>query len=198
MICQLKHIWLSFSTRELIDTFTEQNPRSSSYNFKRACFHSNMVYYRPQRSSGQGYVFTRVCDSVHRGVVCLSACWDTTTPRSRHPWEQTPPGSRPPRSRNPPEQTPSGADTSWEQTPPDQKPPWSRHLPGADTPPEQTSPQKVDSSIRSMSGRYASYWNAFLLLKTSLIVCSKNNSFQLQNQIPFQEHLKTRTASCHF
>ena len=25
------------------------------------------IYYRPQRSCGQGYVFTRVCDSVHRG-----------------------------------------------------------------------------------------------------------------------------------
>ena len=29
-------------------------------------FHSE-YFYRPQRSCGQGYVFTRVCDSVHRG-----------------------------------------------------------------------------------------------------------------------------------
>ena len=28
---------------------------------------NNEFYYRPQRSCGQGYVFTRVCDSVHRG-----------------------------------------------------------------------------------------------------------------------------------
>ena len=41
-----------------------------------------VCYYRPQWSCGQGYVFTRVCDSVHSGGVCLSACWDTT------PWEQ--------------------------------------------------------------------------------------------------------------
>ena len=35
-------------------------------------------YYRPQRSCGQGYVFTRVCDSAHGGGgVCLSACWNT-------------------------------------------------------------------------------------------------------------------------
>ena len=71
---------------------------------------------------GQGNVFTSVYDSVHRGGVCLSACWDTTSPRpgSRHPPEQTPP----PRSRPPPEQTPR------EQTPP----PKSRHPPpGADT-----------------------------------------------------------------
>ena len=51
------------------------------------------LFYRPQRSCGQGYVFTRVCDSVNGGV-CLSACWDTTPPRSRHPPEQTPPRSR--------------------------------------------------------------------------------------------------------
>ena len=25
----------------------------------------------------RSYVFTRVCHSVHRGGVCLSACWDT-------------------------------------------------------------------------------------------------------------------------
>ena len=44
--------------------------------------------YRPQRSCGQGNIFTPVCHSVHRGGVCLSACWDT--PPSRH----SPPGSR--------------------------------------------------------------------------------------------------------
>ena len=38
--------------------------------------------YRPQRSCGQGYVFTHVCDSVHRGV-CLSTCWDTASGGSR-------------------------------------------------------------------------------------------------------------------
>ena len=36
------------------------------------------IYYRPQRSCGQGYVFTRVCDSVHRAgyAPCpgVSAC----------------------------------------------------------------------------------------------------------------------------
>ena len=53
-------------------------------------------YYRPQRSC-EGYVFTRFCHSVHRGV-CLSACWDTTpqeqTPRGEIPLEQTPPPRR--------------------------------------------------------------------------------------------------------
>ena len=33
-------------------------------------------------------VFTRVCDSVHKGV-CLSACWDTTLPRKEAPpWKE--------------------------------------------------------------------------------------------------------------
>ena len=56
----------------------------------------NKSYYRPQRSCGQGNIFAPVCHSVHRGGVCLSACWDTTPPP---PLEQTPP---PPRSRPPP------------------------------------------------------------------------------------------------
>ena len=39
-----------------------------------------------------------------------------------------------------------------------------RHPPDqVDTPPDQAdTPQEADSSIRSTSGRYASYWNAFL------------------------------------
>ena len=69
------------------------------------------IYYRSQRSCGQGNVFAPVCHSVHGGSVCLGACWDTThTP----PKEQTPPGADTPphpRSRHPPP------------------------LPGADTPP---------------------------------------------------------------
>ena len=89
--------------------------------------------YRPQRSCGQGNIFTPVCHSVHRGgglPQCVMGC-HPPHPRSRHPPEQTPP-----------EQTPPGAD-----------PPSS---------PEQTPPREADSSIRSTSGRYASYWNAFL------------------------------------
>ena len=59
-----------------------------------------------------------------------------------------PPGGRPPRSRHPSpqRQTPLGADK--EQTPPPSRLP---------------SPREANSGIRSTSGRYASYWNAFLL-----------------------------------
>ena len=105
------------------------------------------INYRPQQSCGQGYVFTRVCDSVHRGGV------SGQTP----PWqgEHPPTGTRqtPPRPfRHPPGTRQTPLDQA--DTPPDQ----------ADTPPDQAdTPREEDCSIRSMSGRYASYWNAFLL-----------------------------------
>ena len=57
---------------------------------------------------------------------------------------------------------PPGADTPREQTPPradppEQTPPQSRHPLGLSTPPQQAC-----CEIRSMRGRYASYWNAIL------------------------------------
>ena len=70
----------------------------------------------------------------------------TDTPPTRHPPDETPPGSRPPWEQP----SPLGAD------PPHQTPP-----PGADPP-----PREADSSIRSTSGRYASYWNAFLFVNS--------------------------------
>ena len=57
----------------------------------------------PATKLGQGYVFTRVCDSVHRGV-CLSACWDTHPPARRPPpgKAELPPGKENPLARRPP------------------------------------------------------------------------------------------------
>ena len=97
-----------------------------------------------------------VIHSVHRGV-CLSACWDTT-PRTR----QTPPRTRqtspdqadPPRPGRPP--SPDQAD----HPPGPGRPPRTRQTPQT----RQTPPPEADSSIRSTSGRYASYWNAFLFI----------------------------------
>ena len=106
-----------------------------------------LVYYRPQRSCGQGYVFTRVCDSVHRGV-------SGEPPRTR---QTRPP---PPQDQGEPPQT--------RQTPPrDQgEPPRTReNPPGPGRPPKDQGehpPWEEDCSIWSMSSRYASYWNAFL------------------------------------
>ena len=67
--------------------------------------------------------------------VCLSACWDTP-PGSRHP-----PGTDTPRSRHPQEQTPPGTDN-----PPKSKPPC----------------HSACWEIWAISGRYVSYWNAYL------------------------------------
>ena len=91
--------------------------------------------YRPQRSCGQGNVFTGVCLSTGGEGVCLSACWDTSPPPGpgRHPRDQ----ADPPR--------------------PGRHPPGTRH-----TPPRtrQIPPQEADCSRQSTSGRYASYCRA--------------------------------------
>ena len=75
-------------------------------------------YYRPQRSCGQGYVFTGVCDSVHRGGL-----------------QRTPPGPgrHPPSRENPP---PDQADTPPAGRTP---PPGTRQT---HTPPRQGEPPR--------------------------------------------------------
>ena len=60
------------------------------------------------------------------------------------PWDQTPP--------------------PWDQTPPGPDPPQDQSPPGPDPPPP---PPEEDCSIRSTSGQYASYWNAFVFLTTN-------------------------------
>ena len=61
-----------------------------------------------------------------------------------------------------PEQTPPGPDPLGADTPPQTRPPGAdAPLPRSRHPPDQTPPE-ADASIRSMSGRYASFWNAFL------------------------------------
>ena len=92
------------------------------------------------------------------------------TPLSRHPH---PPGQTHPRADTPQEQTPPGQTPPGADTPPRADTPQSRHPPGADTPQEQTPPWEADSGIRSMSGRYASYWNAFLFGKIFAKNCMK-------------------------
>ena len=93
------------------------------------------------------FLHLSVIHSVHRGGGGLPQCMLGYPP----PGADTPPEQTPPGSRHLPE-----ADTN---------PPGSRYPPGADTPPGSSHlPPGADSSIRSTSGRYASYWNAFLLL----------------------------------
>ena len=133
-------------------------------------------FYRPQRRCGQGNIFTPVCYSVHRGSASVHA---GIPPRSRHP-----PGTRPP---PPPGPDPHPRDqTPQNQTPRDQThPPGTRPTPPRDqTPQEQTprdqTPREADSSIRSMSGRYASFWNAFFF---PLILTHIAKSNQNQNSV---------------
>ena len=86
---------------------------------------------------GQGNVFTAVCDSVNRGGMRQTPPQEADSP----PKKQTPS----PRSRPPPPK---------KQTPPPKE---------ADPPrPQETDPPP---GILSMSGRYASYWNAFLFVR---------------------------------
>ena len=44
---------------------------------------ASSYYYRPQRSCGQGNVFTGVCLSTGGEGVCLSACWDARPPQDQ-------------------------------------------------------------------------------------------------------------------
>ena len=122
---------------------------------------------------GQGNIFTGICLST--GGVCLSACWDIPPPtpgaeEQTPPWtRQTPrPGRHPPRSRHPPDQAdPPRPGTPQEQTP------WTRQNPPR---PGKPPSWEADFSIRSTSGRYASYWNAFLLSEKMLYSLHKNNA----------------------
>ena len=101
------------------------------------------------QSCGQGYVFTRVCDSIHRGV-CLSACWDTTPPEA-----DTSLGSRPPRK-----QTPSLE---------------SRHPQKTDTPGKQTPPGRQTTLPRKQTPAYGQW--AASTHPTGMHSCSNLNSF---------------------
>ena len=138
------------------------------------CWCVSFFYYRPQRSWAK-VIFSQTCvkNSVHTGGVwgCLPQCMLGYTPRpaGRPPLEQTPPRTK----------HVSRILSTWggrvsasvhaEIHPPDQAdPPRSRQIPPKQTPPSR----EADSSIRSTSGRYASYWNAFLLLLRGIMLCS--------------------------
>ena len=104
-------------------------------------------------------------------------------PWSRHHPPPSPRQGEPPRSRHPP-----GRETPQEQTrpcsPPGPEPPRSRHphSRAGRTPPGTHPPREAHSTIRSTSGRYASYWNAFLfnvysLTITAFYLCTVHDHF---------------------
>ena len=118
-------------------------------------------YYRPQRSWGQGYVFTRVCDSVHRGGLPQCMLGYCHPPRRRHPLaKETPPEGDPPRRRyplprketsqeggtprkeTPKKETPPAKETPTKETPQEGDPPRRRHPPPRRPPANETPRRK--------------------------------------------------------
>ena len=105
----------------------------------------NAFLLPPAMKLGQGYIFTGVCDSVCGG----GSAWAGTSPRDQ---VHLPRPGTPPRTRYIPRDQvyPPGPGT----------PPGTRCTPRTRyTPPRSSACRE----IRATSGRYASYWNAFLL-----------------------------------
>ena len=120
----------------------------------------------PENEVCEGYVCTLVCQSICSQRGCLFLCMLGYTPPEQTlpleqtaPWEHTPPGSR----------HPPIADTPITDTPHSRHPRGpdihqSRHPPGTDTPGADTPPCITCWEIWATSGRYASYWNAYLFI----------------------------------
>ena len=110
------------------------------------------VFLPPANEVCECYVFTPVCQSFCSRGVCSSAWWDA--PPCPHP---------PARGRHPPGDQRQTPPRDKGQTPPPPPKPRGRYPPGS----------SVCWEIRATSGRYASYWNAYLLCM--FFLCSKFN-----------------------
>ena len=117
---------------------------------------------------GQSNIFSSVCQEfcLQQGEYLGRYTPQAGTPpwADTLPWVGTPPGQVPPGQVH----TPSQVHTPWAGTLP---PGRYTTTPWVGTPPDQVNPPRRYYEIRSMSGRYASYWNAFLymLMPTRLI-----------------------------
>ena len=152
---------------------------------RRPCVRNYQVFiYRPQRSC-EGYVFTASVCRLGGSTWLGTPPEEQTPPRARYtpPWDQVcPPGPGAPPDQvypplqvhpsipgTPPDQVhPRDQVTPRSRHPPDQVPPQTRYTPpGPGTPlPDQVHPRdQVHPTPRygHCCGRYASYWNAFLL-----------------------------------
>ena len=105
--------------------------------------------YRPQRSCGQGNVFTAVCDSVHRGGLQQGEPPGKENPPGRRtPWEGEPPrrrthreGEAPQEGKPPPEEEPPGKQNPPKETPP-RRPPRKENPPRKVNPPGRRTPPR--------------------------------------------------------
>ena len=122
-------------------------------------------YYRPQRSCGQGYVFTCVCDSVHRGGLRAGR----TPPQQGDPsplaGRTNPPGQEePPRDQTLPwqgEPPPGRENPPWagRTPPPGTRPPWQGEPPPGTRPPDgkQTPPYGLQAAGTHLTGMHSSF-----------------------------------------
>ena len=134
--------YMKFHTRSFISPSTNylkiiNNSGYFSQMYVHTYFQFAIPFYRPQRSWSK-VMFSHVSVILFTGVGCPPQCMLGYTP-----WEQTP---------LPQEQTPP-----WEQIP--------QHALRQTTPPRTDPPgSSVYWEIRATNGRYASYWNAYLLI----------------------------------
>ena len=112
-----------------------------------------LYFYRPQRSC-EGYVFTPVCYSVHRGLPQCILGYHPTPQEGHPPGKHTPSGS----THTPRKHT---------HTPEAHTHPGSTHTPRKHTSPGSTPPPGDGCCC----GRYASYWNAFLFMLRIYTIC---------------------------
>ena len=115
-LCRLQSTLFSHLFPHLVNTLQEEHSLLTSPLIVLS-WSSIRQFLPPANEVCEGYVFTRVCHSVHgEEGVCLSARWNTTPLWSRHPppEQTTPDPLLPSRSRHPP----------WS------RPPWEQCTPG--------------------------------------------------------------------
>ena len=130
----------------------------------------------------QGYIFTGVCDSVHKGV-------------SQHALGQTPPRQTLPPGRHPAADTPSGRHPLGRhppgQTPPRQTPPWA-DTPWADTPLGR-HPQPTACTAYPAPSQWPLQWTVCILLECVLVM-NKNAPTSWTTIISMLESLLTTST----
>ena len=121
-----------FSRITTLTTLTYMSTLCFSLGKIISCTQDTSIFTVHKRSLGQGNIFAPVCHSVHSG----GSTWAGIPQAGIPPWAGTPPGQVHPQAGTPPL--------------------------GRYTPYGQVHPPATHAGIRSTSGWYTSYWNAFL------------------------------------